>query len=157
MKTVMENLSGSIFDPRLPRNANFKRDPQKVYDNFMSKIPKIADIKSLKDHDVDPAFIAEQVEDARAETEELKNNLISICQTFEVVEQKDLIKKTDSVLKLLAKEPFGLNEVKTSLIELLQMWGELKLSLDLHGGGQGVQVGNARAAAQCFQRLLEVY
>ncbi len=158
MKTTYTgNFEGSVFDPRLPHESKFKRDPRKIYEFFISKIPKIADIKSLKEYEPEAAFISEQMDHARAETEELKNSLISICQTFEVVEKKDLIKKTDAVLRLFESKGFGLDEVKKGIIQLMQIQAELLLSLDVHGGGQGVQVGNARAAAQCFQRLLEVY
>ena len=123
----------------------------------MSRIPKIADIKSLKEYEPEAAFISEQMDHARAETEELKNSLISICQTFEVVEKKDLIKKTDGVLRLFESKGFGLDEARKGIVSLMQIQAELLLSLEIFGGGQGVQVGNARAAAQCFQRLLEVY
>ncbi len=157
MKTVLEGMEGSYLDPRLPRESKYKRDPKKTYEAFILKIPKITDIKSLKDHDVDPAFISEQMDHARTETEGLRDSLVQISSTFDVVEEKHLVKKAGSVLKLFESKDFGLNEVKTGLIELLQIQGELKLSLEIYGGGQGVQVDNARAAARCFQRLLEVF
>ncbi len=158
MQTVIEGMAeGSVFDPRAPKHDRFDRDPQKMYEDFMSRIPKISDIKSLKEIEPEPDFIAEQMEYAENQTRILKDSLVSICKTFEVVEKKDLIKKTDSVLKLFQSKDFGLDEIKKGGVELMQIQGELLLSLEIYGGTQHVQLGNARAAAKAFTRLLEVY
>jgi len=156
-KTTLSGFESGIFDPRQPDESKYKRDPQRDYDFFMKSIPKKEDLKSTRDHEVDPGFIAESLDDAKEATEILKKSLVSICTTFAIVEEKNLVKKVDSILKLFEKDDFGLNEVKTSLIELLQIQAELKLSLDVHGGGQGVQVGNVRSAAAAFTRMLEIF
>lgn len=157
MKSMVEGFEGSFFDPRLPKNERFKRDPQRDYDFFMKNIPKKEDLKSLKEIEPEPDFIVEQMDFAIHETEKLKDSLVSICKTFEVVEKKDLIKKTDGVLRLFESKGFGLNEVKKGIVESLRIQGELQFSLDVHGGCQSIQLGNARAVAGAFTRLLEVY
>lgn len=157
MKTALTGLEGGVFDPRRPDESKYKRDPERDYKAFMQDIPRKEDIKSLKDHEVDAGYVTEMTDCALGETEKLKKNLISISGTFQVIEGKKLIPKVNNVLKLFEKKPFELDAVKSGIVLLMEVEGELMYSLAIFGGSQAIQHGNARAAKRAFVRLLEMY
>ena len=155
-KTALSGFEGGVFDPREPKTDRYKRDPQRDYDFFMKNIPKKEDLKSVRDHEVSSGFIAESLDEAKQAVEILRKSLVEICATYEVVEQKSLLKKTGAILKLFEK-PFELDAVRSGIVGLMEIEGELMYSLAVFGGGQGVQYGNCRAAKKAFVRLLEIF
>ena len=158
MKTILEGMAaGSPFDPRAPHESKYKRDPQKIYDNFMAAIPKATDIVSLKKRESYPGFIQEALDALAKKLDDLKSQFDSFCCTFEVIKKENLIKKIDKVRELLDTTDFGMKEIRAGIIDSMNVEGVLFLTDMQRGGGRKELHDATGAVVNGFKRLLEVF
>ncbi|MBA7517931.1 hypothetical protein ES705_09992 [subsurface metagenome] len=156
-KTTLAGFESGVFDPRVPRDEKYKRDPQRDFKNFMEAIPKAADIVSLKKRESYPGFVKESIETLAKKLDDLAWQFQNNCCTFEVIKKEKLINRIDAVRDLLKKPDFGLTEIKTGIIDTMGIQGVLLLAMLVKGGGRGELHGGAGAIVQGFKRLLEVF